>query len=388
MRRILFVTPVSPFDRRSGSEQRSWLMLEALSFMGTVDVLWLTPDGVNEWVEHQSSYRRYLRGKLSGADGFWRRFRPKEAATTSVERFFASPIGDYDLIVGRYVWGVCQLRVPPEVPVLVDLDDYRFRFSRLYAVCFSHFPLIARKTLGHLLARRALARFSAAWVVSPRDFEEVSAECVLPVRLLSNVAPPVVRSRLAIRRRQQVLFVGSLWYQPNEHAVDWFLKKVWGLVRARVPNAELLLVGSASESRRASWSSVEGVSAPGFVEDLDAAYAASKVAVVPLQAGGGTNIKALEALSAGIPCVVSSFVGAAFSPTLQKGLHFREAADAEAFAREVIEVLLGIDEEGDMQRCHLAAQAVETHYSERRFIDTVQETARMLLKLPSSGASG
>ncbi len=362
-------------------------MLESLKSMGDVDVLWLTPDIVDQWVLQDESAFRHLRGKLRGANGLWERFRPKAEATRCVERFFECRMVDYDLVVGRYAWGVCQLELPPNVPVLVDLDDYKFRYSRLYAGRLTHLPNIARKLFGHLLVRRTLGRFSAAWVVSACDFEEVSTARVLPVRLLSNVAPSVLRTDVAARRRPQVLFVGSLWYQPNEHAVDWFLGKVWGFIRAQVPDAELLLVGSAPEARRAAWSAVKGVNAPGFVEDLDAAYAASKVAVVPVQAGGGTNIKVLEALSAGVPCVVSSFVGAAFAPTLQKGLHFREAPDAEAFAREVIEVLLDIDAEGDTQRSHLAAQVVEAHYNERRFIETVQDTARVLLKPPSSRPS-
>lgn len=67
-RRILFVTPITPFSNSSGSEQRSALMLAGLSTVGTVDVLQLRPGAsdqvrLDDHPDHVNVWRR-LRGPV------------------------------------------------------------------------------------------------------------------------------------------------------------------------------------------------------------------------------------------------------------------------------------------------------------------------------------
>jgi Glycosyl transferases group 1/Coenzyme PQQ synthesis protein D (PqqD) len=75
----------------------------------------------------------------------------------------------------------------------------------------------------------------------------------------------------------------------------------------------------------------------GYVDNLDEFYDRAAVAVVPIQAGSGTRIKAIEAWAHGVP-VVGTTMGLA-------GLHFRPGMEAlvadtaAAFAASVEQVL-------------------------------------------------
>lgn len=378
MDRILFVTPVSPFDGRSGAEQRSALMLDALSGLATVDVVWLTPGEETVLVLSDVEGIRCVKASLHGADGLAFRFSPKADFTKQLEKLLEHSLDEYSLIVGRYVWGLCQLKVPPLVRTLVDLDDYRFRLSNHYGWSLSCIAERSRKMIGHVLSRRTLSRFSGAFVASTRDLMEASASATLPVCYLPNVASSRVSAPSVHPVGKRVLFVGSLWYGPNVQGVEWLLRKVWPRVREKVHGATLLLVGAAPLEVRNCWERIEGVSAPGFVDDLATAYAQSSVVVVPIQAGGGSNIKVLEALQYKRPCVVSSFVASAFEPHLQPRVHFRVADTISQFVDEICEVLESTQFEVDVELARQGHEAVLASFLPESFIDTVRSFAAEL----------
>lgn len=133
-----------------------------------------------------------------------------------------------------------------------------------------------------------------------------------------------------------LLFVGNLEYAPNAEAVVEFCTTTLRTLRARIPEARLLVVGpGAPASVRAL--AGEGVEVLGRVDRLEECYRCAQIVVVPLRAGGGTRLKALEAMAFG-RCVVSTPFGV-------KGLQVtdgREVLLAEPgapFARRVEQAL-------------------------------------------------
>ena len=118
--RILFVTPVTPFSTASGSEQRSALMLQALKSVATVDVLQLQHGKKTQVEVIEDKGNNSVMAQVAGADLSFRRYQPKPQLTQLVERALQCEMGHYDLIVGRYVWPVCQLVIPPATPVIAD----------------------------------------------------------------------------------------------------------------------------------------------------------------------------------------------------------------------------------------------------------------------------
>lgn len=112
------------------------------------------------------------------------------------------------------------------------------------------------------------------------------------------------------RPGMHILFVGNLSYLPNADAIGWFVRDVLPRVRAeRGDGIVLRIAGSAPVPAVAALAELPGVELVADPRDLAACYAWADLAVVPLDAGGGTRVKLLEAFAHGVP-VVSTPIGA------------------------------------------------------------------------------
>ena len=90
--------------------------------------------------------------------------------------------------------------------------------------------------------------------------------------------------------------------------MEYFCSEVWPAVQAKVPGAQLRIVGRnpGQRTQRLACSSVQVTgSVASVVEHLREAA----VVVVPLRIGGGTRLKIYEAMAAG-KAVVSTTIGA------------------------------------------------------------------------------
>jgi len=386
--RILFVTPVSPFSSASGSEQRSALMLSALTQVGEVDVLQLSQGGQSRVVADCNGGHLFVTAVFAGSDRSLWRYRPKADLTGHIEHALNHSLAEYQLIVGRYVWPVCQLVVPKSVPILVDLDDFRFRFSPLLPLTLATVKQRVLKSVAHYLARQQLKRFSGFFGVAAQDQREMTSGDSLPGVFLPNVpyAACTVPSPLPINK--SVLFVGSLWYGPNIDGINWLLHHVWPTVLAKEPAAKLTLVGAAPKNVLTHWSQQPGVNAVGFVEDVSVFYQQTRLVVVPLLAGGGTNIKVLEALGFGRPCVVTRFVANAFAEHLVADKEILVANDATEFAKEICNALLPNSQPRLQQMTQAGHTAIRASFTPASFKKCVADFAQALLnKTPRHGGS-
>ena len=109
--------------------------------------------------------------------------------------------------------------------------------------------------------------------------------------------------------RRQIVFVGVMDYFPNSDAAIFFANRIWPQVRSRLSDAELLIVGADPGPAVRALAELPGVKVTGTVPDVRTYYSGAFAAIVPLRTGGGTRLKILEALAAGVP-VVSTPLGA------------------------------------------------------------------------------
>ena len=336
--RFLLVAPQSPFGEASGAQQRTRLFYDALCQHGPTDVLVISRDPDDVEVQRDPEHEnvvlvRSMRGNLTSSP-----YRPDPELTQRAARLLPVSLNSYRLVVGRHLWYLCQLDLRRSQRTIVDLDDFSYRFSRHALSSPSVWRMVLQRRLQEFLARRQLARFDGFVFVSERDRavvpERVSAVC--PNVTVANPSMSLVPGAGDVR---SLLFVGSMWYRPNCDGINWFLRHVWPSIRREVADARLTIVGAAGPSRRAEWEQFDGVSAPGFVDDLAEAYAAATGVIVPIQYGGGTNIKLLEGLVHGKACVSSAFAHAPFRQWLQEGTHLMVAGNAAAFARRCVDVL-------------------------------------------------
>jgi glycosyltransferase involved in cell wall biosynthesis len=109
--------------------------------------------------------------------------------------------------------------------------------------------------------------------------------------------------------RDRILFVGSMDFSGNVDAVTQFAEQIWPGIHQTFPKLVFTIVGRNPPERVRTMGLRPGIQVTGTVEDVRPYYHEALAAVVPVRVGGGTRLKILEAMAAGVP-VVSTRVGA------------------------------------------------------------------------------
>ena len=109
--------------------------------------------------------------------------------------------------------------------------------------------------------------------------------------------------------RRRILFVGWMSYHANIEAAVAFTRTVWPGIRERFPEWRLTLAGLDPAPAVLALRGEANVEVTGTVEDVRPYYREAVAAIVPLRTGGGTRLKILEAMAAGVP-VISTPLGA------------------------------------------------------------------------------
>ena len=159
----------------------------------------------------------------------------------------------------------------------------------------------------------------------------------------------------------QVIFVGSMDWLANQDGIQFFMRDVWPRVAGAMPDARMKVIGRSPPSWLVREAPRGGWSFTGFVDDVRSHALGSAVAVIPLRVGGGTRIKAYEAMAMGIP-VVSTSIGVEGLP-VEPGRHFLCADDAADMAAAIVRLLREPDLRAVLSR--RARDFVESKFSNR-----------------------
>lgn len=140
------------------------------------------------------------------------------------------------------------------------------------------------------------------------------------------------------KAQKALLFFGSLGWQANADALEWFMEKVWPLVRLKEPHAVFYIVGKNPPIHLRKLAKKHGrIVFTGFVENLDTYFQKCRVFVNPIRFGSGVKVKMLDAMYRGIPTISSAMGTESLSMTL--GQHFLQAEKPEEWV-QAISILL------------------------------------------------
>jgi glycosyltransferase involved in cell wall biosynthesis len=204
--------------------------------------------------------------------------------------------------------------------MVIDLDEDDAATKR--AIANLHYrrgePAAASRVAAEADAYERLIAHAACWfdqIVTATDRDAWA--CRHRHRSISvATVPNAVPVRVAGPRRSHgngppsVFFVGNLNYLPNRDAAERLAVRILPMFRRHFETAELLLAGAGEAAARLKH--LPGVKVHGFVPDLGPLYARARMTIVPLRAGGGSQLKVLESFAYGLPVVAT--------PTAASGL--------------------------------------------------------------------
>lgn len=135
----------------------------------------------------------------------------------------------------------------------------------------------------------------------------------------------------------RILFVGNFEYAPNIDAVDWLLDEIMPAIWAAAPQTRLCLCGYALPTQWAERWPDARIEWRGFVPSLQPVQARSSLFLAALRDGGGSKLKVLEAMAAGLPVVATP--QAVSGLEVQRGTHYQGGADAAALIAAALQLL-------------------------------------------------
>ncbi len=200
-------------------------------------------------------------------------------------------------------------------------------------------PLLTRieRRAWQSLGRAVAAQVDSVVVFTDRDRETVSEVAG---------ATPVIRIPLGYDLPSRpldpagsgarIVSVGSFIHPPNTDAATWLAQSIFPLVRARIPEATLELVGSNAPPEITALAG-ESVTVRPDVPDVWPHLDAAAVVAAPIRLGGGMRVKVLEALSAGKAIVATPL--ALEGLALTDGENVVVAETGDEFARAIVELL-------------------------------------------------
>jgi glycosyltransferase involved in cell wall biosynthesis len=127
------------------------------------------------------------------------------------------------------------------------------------------------------------------------------------------------------------------WLQ-NVEAVDTLINDVWPNIKKEYSDAKLWIVGRLIPQRLVQLSKENpDIEITESIADARDAYQGASIMVTPIKGSGGTRLKILEAMAAGLP-IVSTSIGVA-GLNLTNGRHAIIADDSKMLAEETVKLL-------------------------------------------------
>lgn len=121
-----------------------------------------------------------------------------------------------------------------------------------------------------------------------------------------------------IEGRSGLSFLGSFRHHPNQEGALWFASEIMPRLSFQNPDLSLSIYGSRMTDAIKALKS-DRIDPVGFVADVADAFDPHRIFVAPLRSGAGIKGKVLEALSRGIPSVLS--------PVAAEGIGLRDGQE-------------------------------------------------------------
>lgn len=141
----------------------------------------------------------------------------------------------------------------------------------------------------------------------------------------------------AVREPASLVFHGAMYMDTNTDAVLHFVRDVLPLIWRARPETRLYVVGRHPPRSIQRLAADPRIIVTGLVDDVRPYLWRATVAVDPIRIAAGMQNKVIEAMSAGLPMVVTSTANEGIGA--RDGEAVRVADEPEAFARAVLELL-------------------------------------------------
>jgi glycosyltransferase involved in cell wall biosynthesis len=384
--KILFISPhTHSFEQsKGGAEQRTFLLLKALTQFADVDFISFHNAEGFDALPIRVLFEKEIEGNTKTHSklnkwlpvlkfGDLKTLFPEDTQKAAIINDFAEK-ENYDFIVTRYIHKALEfglLRYARRL--MVDADDSPedfFKWQSQYSKSKSgklRYGLLS--LFSRLQTKKIVKKINKTIFASQKSADFYKCEYLQNIPFYDKTCSPVN----FLQTKKRILFVGGLYYEPNCMGVNYFLKNIFEKLIIELPDAEFYIAGTIPDNRhlKTELTSYKNVKILGFVENLQAEYENCRVVVAPIYQGAGTNIKVVEALQMRRACAVSEFAMRGFSTFFKDGKDCFVAKNDDDFVAILKKLLT--DEKTNAETAQNGFDAVQKHFSFAAFAEKTKK---------------
>jgi len=197
------------------------------------------------------------------------------------------------------------------------------------------------KTVDHVLAVTDVDRAGLEEALNfsnVKKGDRIAPITIVPIAVDTKQLQPIERKPAS----KNIITLGTLHYPPNADGIRWFFNEVFPLVRKRIPDVTLTIIGKnpPQDFLDAAARYPEAIEITGYVPELPPYLEQSAVMVVPVRAGGGMRVRILEAFAYAMPVVTTTIGLEGIKAELEEDVLVADTA--ENFADRVCDLLENI----------------------------------------------
>lgn len=357
--KILMLTPYLPYPLFSGGQIRTYNLLKNLSKKHDITLFSLIKDdSERQYVKELEKYCKKVRVFKRSKKPFTVRNVLRAGFSLSpflvIRNFVDEVVGEvekelrsekYDLIHAETFYMMPNIPAT-KIPILLVEQTIEYLGYLSYARSMKFWPVKPLLYVDIFKIRYWEERYwrlcSRLVVMSDNDrqFMLTTTKQVQTIDVVENGVDVEFfkQTRKTLPKEPTVLFVGTFKWLPNIEAVKFLINNVWPLIKAKLPNAKLNIVGNSPTNDVLELAKKDdNITVSGTVEDIRDAYATSHILVAPIFSGKGTRYKVLEALATGTPLIGTKL--AVEGIKIIDGTHALIGNTAEELAMHAVEAL-------------------------------------------------
>lgn len=352
------LTPYLPFPLHSGGQIRTYNLLKQLTAKHEVTLFALIKDETEkQYIEELEKYCKKVRVFKRTKKPFTLSNIIRTAVSSYpflVIRNYVSEVRDavqkelqehsYDVIHAETFYMMPHLP-PTHIPTLLVEQTIEYLGYESYAAKVS--PLLRPILKIDIHKIKKWERFFWNYcdqlvVMSEEDKKFIAAE-IGDKKKIEVVENGVDTAWFAEKKRQEpeqptLLSVGTFKWLPNIEAVTFLVEKVWPLIKKKIPNCKLWIVGASPTDQILTFSRTDSsITVTGNIPDIRDAFTQSHLLAAPVFSGKGTRYKILEALATETPVVATQTAVEGLG--VENNKHVSISNTAEKMAAAIVELL-------------------------------------------------
>jgi polysaccharide biosynthesis protein PslH len=324
--KILMLTPYLPYPLVSGGQIRTYNLLKNLSKKHKITLYALIKE------ERERQYIKHLEPFCHKIRVFKRSAKP-----FTLRNIFKAGFSLYPFVVTR--------NLVPETIEAVKNELAGEKYDLIHAETFYMMPNIPKTTVPIILVEQTIehlgyqsyAQSSKLWFLKPLLYIDIAKikfwenyywrYCNRLITMSQNDREYILKENPAVKevsvvangvdteffddvekklpKKPTILFVGTFYWLPNVQAVNYLVKHVWPIIRRKLPETHLHIVGFRPTEEIQSYNRLPHVKVSGSIKDIRQAYAKAHLLLAPVKWGKGTRYKILEAMATKTPIVAT-----------------------------------------------------------------------------------